>query len=60
MFNLSGTVIVYVPPPIRRIPIVVARALGRLTVRNRLYAIAYVVVLFFLLPFLLILLSGTF
>jgi sodium-dependent phosphate cotransporter len=60
MFNLSGTVVVYVPPPIRRIPIVVARALGRLTVRNRLYAIAYVVVLFFLLPFLLILLSGTF
>ena len=60
MFNLSGTVAVYVPPPIRRIPIVVARALGRLTVSNRLYAIAYVVVLFFLLPFLLILLSGTF
>jgi sodium-dependent phosphate cotransporter len=60
MFNLSGTVIVFVPPPIRRIPIALARALGRLTVRNRLYAIAYVVVLFFLLPFLLILLSGTF
>jgi len=60
MFNLSGTVIVFVPAPIRRIPIAVARALGRLTVHNRLYAIAYVVILFYLLPFLLIFLSGAF
>jgi sodium-dependent phosphate cotransporter len=60
MFNLSGTLIVYVPPPIRRIPLALARALGRLTVRNRLYAVGYVVVLFFLLPFLLIVVSGRF
>ena len=60
MFNLSGTLIVFVPPPVRRVPIALARALGRLTVRNRLYAVAYVVGLFFLLPFLLIFVSGAF
>ena len=60
MFNLSGTLIVFVPPPVRKIPIALARLLGRLTVRNRLYAVAYVLVLFFLLPFALIFLSGTF
>jgi len=59
MFNLSGTLIVFVPPPVRKIPIALARLLGRLTVRNRLYAVAYVLVLFFLLPFALIFLSGT-
>lgn len=57
LFNLAGTLAVFVPPPIRRIPIAAARALGRLTVRNRLYAIVYVVGLFFLLPLLLIILS---
>ncbi|HVL69564.1 MAG TPA: Na/Pi symporter [Vicinamibacterales bacterium] len=57
IFNLSGTLIVFVPPPVRRIPLAIARALGRLTVRNRLFAIAYVALFFFVLPFLLIFLS---
>lgn len=57
MFNISGTLIVFVPPPIRRIPLAGARALGRITVRNRLFAVAYVAVLFFLVPFLLIVLT---
>ena len=56
-FNLTGTALVYLPPPVRRIPLLLARALGRLAVRNRLYAIAYTIVLFYLLPFLLIFLT---
>jgi solute carrier family 34 (sodium-dependent phosphate cotransporter) len=58
LFNLSGMLLVYVPPPMRAIPLALARALGRLTVRNRLYAVAYVAVVFFVLPFLLIMLTG--
>jgi len=56
-FNLSGTLLVYVPPPVRRVPLLLARALGRLALQNRLFAVAYVVVLFYLLPFLLIFLT---
>jgi sodium-dependent phosphate cotransporter len=58
MFNLTGTLLVFVPPPMRAIPLALARALGRLTVRNRLYAVAYVAGVFFVIPFLLMLLSG--
>jgi len=59
LFNLSGTLLIFVPPPMRRIPLALARALGRLALRNRLIAIAYVVLVFFVVPFLLILLSGS-
>jgi solute carrier family 34 (sodium-dependent phosphate cotransporter) len=58
IFNLSGTLLVYVPPPMRAIPLVLARALGRLAVRNRLLAVCYVLGVFFVVPFLLIFLSG--
>jgi solute carrier family 34 (sodium-dependent phosphate cotransporter) len=59
LFNISGTLLVYVPPPMRAIPLALARALGRMTVRNRLYAVAYVAIVFFVLPFLLIVLTTT-
>jgi len=58
LFNLAGTLLIFVPPPIRRIPLACARALGRLTVRNRLYAVAYVVLVFFVVPAILIFVSG--
>jgi solute carrier family 34 (sodium-dependent phosphate cotransporter) len=58
LFNLTGTLVVYVPPPMRAIPLAGARLLGRLTVQNRLYALAYVSLVFFVIPFLLIMLSG--
>jgi sodium-dependent phosphate cotransporter len=59
LFNVTGTLLVYVPPPMRAIPLALARALGRLTVRNRLYAVAYVALVFFVIPFLLIVLTGS-
>jgi len=58
LFNVAGTLLVYVPPPMRALPLALARALGRLAVRNRLIAIGYVVGVFFVIPFLLIFLSG--
>ena len=58
LFNVTGMLIVYVPPPMRAIPLALAAALGRMTVRNRLYAVAYIAVVFFVIPFLLIVLTG--
>ena len=58
MFNITGMVLVYVPRPIRSIPLRLAAGLGRLAVRNRLYALAYILLVFFAVPFLLIVLSG--
>lgn len=58
LFNVAGTLFVYVPPPMRSLPLAMARALGRLAVRNRLIAIGYIAGVFFVIPFLLIFLSG--
>lgn len=57
LFNLAGAAILFVPPPTRAIPLALARALGRMAVRNRIYGILYVLIVFFILPFLLIMLS---
>ena len=53
-FNVSGIIILY---PLRSIPISAARWLGDLTQRSKLYALAYVVVVFFVIPLTLIFLS---
>ena len=53
-FNLTGIAIVYPVRAFRRIPILMAQVLADLTSRSRFYAIAYVVLAFYLIPFLLI------
>jgi sodium-dependent phosphate cotransporter len=53
-FNLSGIGLVYPWPPIRRIPLKMARGLANLTSKSRVYAIVYVVAMFYLIPILLI------
>jgi solute carrier family 34 (sodium-dependent phosphate cotransporter) len=58
LFNISGTLVVFVPPPMRRIPLALARGLGRMAGRNRLYPVLFVLLVFFILPFLLIVLTG--
>jgi solute carrier family 34 (sodium-dependent phosphate cotransporter) len=58
LFNATGMLIVYVPRPMRGIPIALARGLARHAVANRVLAITYVLVVFFVLPFVMILLSG--
>lgn len=58
LFNVSGTVLIYVPPPVRAIPLYLARSLGRLGSRNRLLAAAYILIAFFGLPLLMLLATG--
>lgn len=48
-FNLSGIIILY-PIPFLRFPIPLAKFLGRQTAKYRWFAIAYLIVMFFLFP----------
>ncbi|MFK7920302.1 MAG: Na/Pi symporter [Bacteroidia bacterium] len=50
LFNLFGVFILFPIPQIRRLPITLAQGLGKLTLRNRIYGVLYVVAVFFLLP----------
>lgn len=60
MFNVIGGLLIYPLPPVRRIPLAMARGLGSLGSRNRPAAIAYVITVFFGLPILFLFLSGAF
>jgi len=55
-FNISGILLWYPIPALRRVPIKAACFLGNTTARYRWFAIAYLVVCFFLLPATLFLL----
>ena len=55
-FNLTGIALVYPIRPIRNIPVWLAKALASLTSKSRWYAVAYLVLAFYLIPFSLILL----
>jgi len=57
---MAAAMIIYVPPPIRAIPLALARAMGRLGSRRRTLAIAYIVIVFYGIPLLLLLVSGAF
>jgi sodium-dependent phosphate cotransporter len=50
LFNVTGTLIVYPFPPIRRLPLMAAERLAEVATRSRAWAIAYVAVLFYALP----------
>lgn len=50
LFNVFGILIIYPVPFIREVPIRMAEWVGELAFKNRLYAIAYLLGLFYLLP----------
>ncbi|MEN7550290.1 Na/Pi symporter [Rapidithrix thailandica] len=54
LFNVIGVILLYPLPQIRRIPIFLAKKLGNLTVQNRLYGFLYLILIFFIIPFILI------
>jgi len=54
LFNVSGILIIYPIPAIRRIPIRLAQALAKRTAERRIYALIYMVSVFFLMPLLFI------
>ncbi|HVS61918.1 MAG TPA: Na/Pi symporter [Thermoanaerobaculia bacterium] len=60
LFNLCGMALIYFIPPVRRLPLWLAAQMGDLAVRNRVLAILYVVAGFYLIPLLLLFLSGAF
>lgn len=60
VFNVTAALLIYVPLPMRRVPLALARGLGRIASRNRLLAGVYIVVVFFGIPLLLLFLSGAF
>lgn len=59
-FNLFAIVLIYGIPLFRSIPIYMAETLAELAQRNKLYVIAYILGVFFLIPLLLIGLSRLF
>ena len=49
-FNISGIIIWYPIPQLRRVPIKMAKALGNITAEYKWFAIVYLFVVFFILP----------
>jgi len=60
LFNVLGAIVVYGVPPIRRIPLALAAATGRLAGRARWLAAVYIVGLFYALPLVMLFLTGAF
>ena len=50
LFNLSGVILVYIIPWLRRIPLVLAEKLGERAAENKWYVPIYVGTVFFLIP----------
>jgi sodium-dependent phosphate cotransporter len=58
LFNVMASLIIYLPPPVRAIPLALALAVGRLGSRNRILAAVYIVVFFYGLPLLALFSAG--
>ena len=54
LFNVSGILILYPIPAIRRIPIRLAQGLAKRTAKKRIYAVLYMAGVFFIMPLLFI------
>jgi len=57
LFNFTGVLIIYPFKSLRNIPIYLAREFGKVIMKNRKLAIVYVLLVFFVIPGLVILLS---
>lgn len=54
LFNLLGVLLFLPYPPLRKVPVVLAGHFGKLTQQNRMIGFLYIILMFFLIPFLLI------
>ncbi len=54
LFNLGGIALIYPIPAVRNLPIGFARRLAHLTVRRKIWALLYLVGIFFVLPLLFV------
>ncbi|MGD9549194.1 MAG: Na/Pi symporter [Candidatus Krumholzibacteriia bacterium] len=57
LFNLSGIAIIYPLPQLRRVPIRLATGLAQKTARKRIFAVYYMVGVFFLMPLVFVLID---
>ena len=60
LYNVSGVLVIYGLPFLRVLPIRAAELLADVTTRNKLFALAYIIGVFFLVPGVLIALSTEF
>jgi len=56
-FNIFGILLVYLNPYLRDIPIYLSEKFSDLAIRNKFIPITYLLVVFFLIPFLIIFLG---
>ena len=54
-FNIFGIILIYLNPILRDIPIFLSEKFADLSVKNKLFPVMYLLVMFFLIPFLIIL-----
>lgn len=54
LFNLSGVILFFLIPYFSKIPVYLAKRMGKVTMQIRLVGFAYILLAFFLLPFTLI------
>jgi len=57
LFNFIGVLIFFPVPVLRKVPIKLSNALGRLTLQYRLVGLVYILMIFFFIPFSLIYLN---
>ncbi len=53
LFNISGGLVWYCVPILRKLPLMIAKKMGGIVSRKRWFAFVYVVVIFYILPLLL-------
>ena len=56
-FNIFGIILIYLNPILRDIPIRLSEKFAELSVKNKIFPVVYLLVMFFLVPFLIILLG---
>lgn len=59
VYNSMAVLVIYGIPFLRELPIIAAEKLAAATVKNKVYALAYIGVVFFLVPFVLIGIGNT-
>lgn len=57
LFNLTGIIIIYPVPLLRRIPLALAKGLAAQTMKRRWFAFAYMIGVFFVMPLLFVLID---
>jgi len=57
LFNITGILIFYPVPALRKIPVLLGKVIGEMAYKKRRYAFAYVSTIFFIIPAILIFIS---